>query len=45
MPLAFCAACGQDVYLTQDEQDTCPVCAKGLAETEDTIRVRLLGTG
>ena len=43
MALAFCSACGQDVYLSQEEQDTCPVCAAGLAETEDTIRVRLLG--
>ena len=44
MAIAFCAACGQDVYLAQDEDDVCPVCAGGLAETEDTIRVRLLGT-
>jgi RNA polymerase subunit RPABC4/transcription elongation factor Spt4 len=44
MALAFCSACGQDVYLGQDDQNTCPVCSSGLAETEDTIRVRLLGT-
>lgn len=43
MALAFCSACGQEVYLTQSEQDSCPVCAAGLAETEDTIKVRLLG--
>ena len=41
MALAFCAACRQNVYLVQDEQDTCPVCASGLAETEDAIRIRL----
>lgn len=44
MAIAFCAACEQNVYLSQDEQDTCPVCSSGLSETEDTIRVRLLGT-
>ena len=43
MAIAFCAACGQNVYLAQDEQETCPVCASGLTETEDTIRLRLLG--
>lgn len=43
MAITFCSACGQEVYLTQDEQDSCPVCAGGLAETEDTIRVRLTG--
>ena len=44
MALAFCAACGQDFYLDQDEQETCPVCAARLTETEDVIRLRLLGT-
>ncbi len=44
MALAFCATCGQNVYLAQDDQETCPVCAAGLAETEDVIRVRLLGS-
>ena len=42
MAIAFCATCGENVYLAQDEEETCPVCASGLTETEDTIRVRLL---
>jgi RNA polymerase subunit RPABC4/transcription elongation factor Spt4 len=41
MAIAYCSACGQNVYLTQKEQDSCPVCSAGLAETEDTIKVRL----
>ena len=44
MAIAFCSACGQEVYLIQEGQDACPVCAGGMAETEDTIKVRLLGT-
>ncbi len=43
MAIAFCSACEQEVYLTQDEQDSCPVCAGGMAETEDSIKLRLLG--
>ena len=41
MAIAFCAACGQNVYLTKSETDICPVCAASLHETEDTIRLRL----
>ena len=44
MAIAFCAACRENVYLAQDEQETCPVCASVLTETEDTIRLRLLSS-
>ena len=42
MAIAFCATCGENVYLSQYEEETCSVCASGLTETEDTIRLRLL---
>ena len=41
MAIAFCASCGQNVYLSHDEQEECPLCSAGLAETEDAIRLRL----
>ena len=41
MAIAYCSACGQNVYLTRPDEETCPVCAAGLNETEESIKLRL----
>lgn len=41
MAIAYCSSCEQNVYLTNQDEEICPVCAAGLNETEESIKLRL----
>jgi DNA-directed RNA polymerase subunit M/transcription elongation factor TFIIS len=42
MAIAFCPACDRLVYISGPDSDECPVCSGPLAETEETIRKRVI---
>ena len=41
MALSYCSNCCSYVYLQDLSQQTCPVCAGALTETEEQIKARL----
>ena len=42
MPIVFCPACDRHLYVDKREIDECPTCSAPLAETEETIRKRIV---